>query len=159
MVKIPITNEPHDYNCPFCNLIAGKSDEYNSPQDIVCENDQALAFVTPKWWLKNPGHVMVIPKQHFQDIYDIPDEILAAVQSMGKRIAIALKQAYECDGTSFRQHNELHGNQEVWHYHLHVFPRYENDNLYANHDQTRWVSSAEKQPYVQKLRKALEQES
>jgi len=45
-------------------------------------------------------------------------------------VAIALKKVYQCDGVSSRQHNEPSGDQDVWHYHLHVFPRYKDDNLY-----------------------------
>jgi len=49
---------------------------------------------------------------------------------MVRKIAIAMKQAYRCDGISTRQHNETHGNQEVWHFHLHVYPRYQGARLY-----------------------------
>lgn len=49
---------------------------------------------------------------------------------MERKIAIALKEVYKCDGVSSRQHNEPCGNQDVWHYHLHVLPRYKDDNLY-----------------------------
>ena len=49
-----------------------------------------------------------------------------------RRIAIALKEAFGCDGTSTRQHNEPAGNQDLWHLHVHVFPRYDGDDLYGS---------------------------
>jgi histidine triad (HIT) family protein len=54
------------------------------------------------------------------------------IHDLEKDMAIALKETYRCDGVSSRQHNEPCGNQDVWHYHLHVFPRYKNDNLYKS---------------------------
>jgi histidine triad (HIT) family protein len=62
---------------------------------------------------------------------------------------------YDCLGTSFRQHNEPAGYQEVWHYHLHVFPRYPNDNLYMRSLERRWAAPAEREPYAQRLRDYL----
>jgi len=55
----------------------------------------------------------------------------AKIHDFARQTAIAFKQEYKCDGVSARQHNEPAGNQDVWHYHLHVFPRYKNDNLYG----------------------------
>ena len=75
------------------------------------------------------------------------------VQVVGKRIALALKTAYGCDGTSFRQHNEPHGDQEVWHYHLHVFPRWHGDDLYGSPH--RLTTPEERAPYAERLRRSL----
>ena len=102
-----------------------------------------------------PGHVLVVPNGHYENVYAIPDQVLAAVQVVGKRVALALKAAYGCDGTSFRQHNEPAGNQEVWHYHLHVFPRYVGDDLYVRTRERRDTTPAERAPYAQKLRRHL----
>jgi histidine triad (HIT) family protein len=63
----------------------------------------------------------------------------------------ALKETYRCHGTSVRQHNEPAGNQDVWHYSLHVFPRYAGDNLCLNHADTFWPS-AEQRNYAERLR-------
>lgn len=141
----------------MCQLVRGETSPHNSPADIVFQDDSVLAYVSPKWWVNNPGHVLVIPKQHVENIYDISDELLAKVQQVGKQIAIAMRQSYGCEGISFRQHNEPAGNQAIWHYHLHVFPRWEGDNLYQNHNKTQWVTPAEKRLYVEKLVAALPQ--
>ena len=64
-----------------------------------------------------------------------------------------MKAAYNCDGVSTRQHNEPAGNQDVWHYHLHVFPRYAGDNLYST--QRALMPIEERARYTQALRAAL----
>lgn len=146
------THEPPHYDCPFCALLQGHGDEYSAPQDIVYQNDHTTAFIAPKWWVNNPGHVMVIPNKHYENIYDIPEEQLIEVYKTVKRMAIAVRSTYDCDATSTRQHNEPAGNQAVWHFHAHVFPRYENDQLYQNHDNKRFADAAERAPYVEKLK-------
>jgi histidine triad (HIT) family protein len=150
-----ISHAPSGYACPFCNIVAGQDNEgdWSKQTDVVWRDDVVTAFINASWWPANHGHVLVVPNGHYESIYDIPDDVLGAVQVMGKRVAIAMKAAYRCDGTSFRQHNEPHGDQEVWHYHLHVFPRYEDDNLYR--ERKRNTTPAERAPYAEKLRAAL----
>lgn len=147
------THEPKNYNCPFCKLARGESDDINKQELIVYQNKKTLAYVSPKWWEKNPGHVLVVPKLHTENIYTIPDNLLGSVYKTVKKISIALKETLHCGGTSTRQHNEPDGNQDVWHFHVHVFPRYKNDNLYKNHDKRRWVSYEERLEFANKLKK------
>ncbi len=150
------THAPSDYQCPFCTLSQGGETELNKQGDIVFENEDVLAFVSPKWWVNNPGNVMVIPKEHIENVYDISDELLSTIHIVGKGVAIAMKETYRCDGISFRQHNEPSGGQDVWHFHLHVFPRWKDDDLYLNHKNTRYVSAEERAPYAEKLRESLQ---
>ena len=145
-------HQPKDYVCPFCNLIAGNDNEYSKQQDIVFRNNFTTAFITPKWWVNNPGHVLVVPNRHCENIYDIQDEQIAEVYKVVKKLAIAIRSTYNCDGTSTRQHNEPAGNQDVWHFHVHVFPRYEGDKLYHNHDKKSFVDASARVPYAEKLR-------
>jgi histidine triad (HIT) family protein len=126
--------------------------------DVVFRNATVTAFVASAWWPLNAGHVLVVPNDHYENVYDVPGTVLAAVQLVGKRVAVALKATYGCEGTSFRQHNEPAGGQEVWHYHLHVFPRYQGDDLYVRNRERRPTSPAEREPYVQKLRRYLANE-
>jgi histidine triad (HIT) family protein len=144
---------PKDYDCPFCKLIKGQEIEHNQRADIVFEDKNTLAVISPKWWPNNPGGVMVIPKKHYENIYDIPEDWLAAVYKTGKKIAVALKEVYQCEGVSMRQHNEPAGNQDVWHFHLQVLPRYKNDKLYQRHEEAKFVGEKEKQAYAEKLKK------
>ncbi len=146
-------HEPKGYICPLCQIAAGApTDRGSQEEDVVLRNDAVTAFVSAKWWRSNPGHVIIIPNQHIENIYDLPENIGHEIFDASKKIAIALKEAYDCDGTSVRQHNEPAGNQDVWHYHLHVFPRYKDDNLYLNHEDTYWPTLEEKRPYAEKLK-------
>ena len=119
---------------------------------MVYHDATTTAFVASAWWPNNAGHVLVVPNQHYENVYAIPDDVLAAVQVLGKHVAIALKETYACDGTSFRQHNEPAGGQDVWHYHLHVFPRYTGDALYARNAERRQTIPNERRPYAAMLR-------
>ena len=149
-------HEPTDYDCPFCRLAAGQEDDYGNKNDIVFENDNVIAKINPKWWVNNPGSVLVIPKKHYENIYDIPDDTLAEVYKVVKKLAIAVRSTYRCDGVSTRQHNEPAGDQDVWHFHVHVFPRYESDQLYENHQNNRFVDAEDRAPYAKKLRAFLQ---
>jgi histidine triad (HIT) family protein len=151
------SHQPEGYDCPFCRVAAGEDlgGHYTQQADVVFRDAAVTAFISSAWWPANPGHVLVIPNAHHENIYQIPDDALAAVQIAGKRIALALKAAYGCDGTSFRQHNEPGADQEVWHYHLHVFPRHVGDRLYARTYERRNTTPAEREPYARKLRQFL----
>jgi histidine triad (HIT) family protein len=147
---------PQGYDCPFCELSEGKETEYNAQADIVWEDTNTLAFVSPKWWINNPANVLVITKKHYENIYDIPDAELSDVYKVAKKIALAIKESYPSDGTSMRQHNEPGGGQDVWHFHVHVFPRYRDDKLYQNHENKKFITKEEKKEYVKKLRERLD---
>jgi histidine triad (HIT) family protein len=110
--------------------------------------------------VNNPGHAIVIPNHHYENLYTIPESSLIEVYKTVKKIATAIRQTYDgCTGTSTRQHNEPAGNQDVWHFHVHVYPRYKEDKLYQNHDNKRFVSPKERKPYASRLRKYLKEVS
>lgn len=144
---------PEGYVCPFCQIVAGVDTGLTAPDDVVYQDAWTTAFIASHWWPNNAGHVIVIPNQHIENIYDMPAEVAARVHETAQQVAIAFKRVYGCDGVSTRQHNEPAGNQEVWHYHLHVFPRYEHDYLYDLTFRRRQTTPDERQPYVEKLRR------
>jgi len=143
---------PADYVCPFCLIAAGQGTERTTVDDIVYRDISVTAFVAAAWWPRNAGHVLVIPNQHFENIYDLPLAFATEIHRVARDIALAFKATYGCDGVSTRQHNEPAGNQDVWHYHLHVFPRYMGDELYLQLYQRRFTTAAERLPYATKLR-------
>jgi histidine triad (HIT) family protein len=81
-------------------------------------------------WPNNQGHVLIIPNKHFENIYDLPLSISSEIHALSRNIALAMKSEYQSDGVMLRQHNEPAGDQNIWHYHLHVIPRYQNDDFY-----------------------------
>lgn len=146
-------HEPENYICPLCQIANGQPTERgNQEEDVIFRDEFITVFVAGKWWRSNPGHVIIVPNKHIENIYDMPEDLGHKIFDASKKIAIAFKEAYQCDGTSTRQHNEPAGNQDVWHYHLHIYPRYEGDNLYVNHKDAYWPSQEEKKPYVDKLK-------
>ncbi len=95
---------------------------------------------------------MVVPNVHVENMYGLDRELAGDVHETARRIALAMKIAYGCDGVSTRQHNEPAGYQDVWHFHVHVFPRYDGDRLYARHAESRWTTPDERAPYSERLR-------
>jgi histidine triad (HIT) family protein len=148
-------HEPPGYDCPFCRVARGEDGRWNLAQDVVWRDAETTAFVAPKWWPRNAGHAIVIPNAHVENLYDATNEVLAAVYATARRVAIAIRETYGCDGTSTRQHNEPGGHQDVWHLHVHVFPRWVDDGLYARDAEQRWVEADERAPYAERLRAAL----
>lgn len=142
---------PPGYDCPFCRMQVGVFNEHNQPGDVVAVTDHAFARIAPRWWPGNPGAVLVIPRAHHENLYDIPSQIGHALWDLTQRVAIAMRRTYDCEGVSTRQHNEPDGNQDVWHLHVHVFPRHPGDGLYVRHRESRWVGPEERSPYAEVL--------
>jgi len=144
---------PENYDCQFCRLVKGLDNEgWNTQSDVFWHTEHITAFINVRWWARTPGHAIVIPNQHIENIYDLTPDIAVHVHEAARQIAIAFKRIYRCDGTSTRQHNEPAGYQEVFHYHLHVFPRYQDDRLYEKHQDRHLTTREERLPYAQKLR-------
>src|ERR1043166_3336132 len=144
-------HSPENYICPLCQISRGEvTDKGNQEPSVIWRDEFITVFIAGKWWKSNPGHIIVIPNKHIENLYDMPEEMGNIIFNASKKVAIALKETYKCDGISTRQHNEPAGNQDVFHFHLHIFPRYEGDNLYINHKDTYWPTQEEKQPYVDK---------
>ena len=125
---------PSDYSCPFCRVASGGDLDppYTSQAEVVLREPEVLAFVSSRQWPMNKGHVIVIPRSHHENLYELPVALGTPLLSATQRVAQALRLAYGCPGISTRQHNEPAGNQDVWHYHVHVFPRYVDDALYLS---------------------------
>jgi histidine triad (HIT) family protein len=86
--------------------------------------------VNVKWWPNNRGGLLVVPVDHHENVFDLPPDLGMPIQWAVRQASMALKSAFGCDGVSTRQHNQPAGNQDVWHHHTHVFPRWFGDRLY-----------------------------
>jgi histidine triad (HIT) family protein len=129
------SHAPQDYLCPFCLLLkrAARGITLASDTDIIYQTEIVTAFIGARQWPSNHGDTIIIPNQHYENIFDLPAELAKPIQEMSRAVALAMKDVYRCSGISLRQHNEPSGNQEVWHYHLHVTPRYMGDEFYAKY--------------------------
>lgn len=145
---------PSNYNNPF-KAVFEKGDvdsDRSRDADVFYQDDHVTAFISAGRWPNNGGNALVVPNDHYENLYDIPDDLLSYVHIFSKKLAIAMKEVYGCDGVSVRQHNEPAGDQTVWHYHLHVIPRYDNDNLYMSHNLNYEAPLEERAAYAEKLR-------
>ena len=139
----------------MCRIQRGLENERNRTADVVAVTPLAFARISPRWWPANPGTVLVVPRAHHENLYDLPDEVGHAVADLVKQVAVAMRSAYGCAGVSTRQHNEPAGGQDVWHLHVHVFPRHEHDELYQRHAESRPAGPEERAPYAELLADAL----
>ncbi|HVE98819.1 MAG TPA: HIT family protein [Mycobacteriales bacterium] len=149
------SHAPPGYECPFCRYVGGGEDDWVRQSHVVERTASTWTFVSPTWWANNPGHVLVVPVDHVENLYAMPDRLGGPLLGATRRAALALKAAYGCPGTSLRQHNEPAGNQDVWHYHVHVFPRYDREELYGA--PSRRAEWAEMDRYAERLRPAYAQ--
>lgn len=150
------SHAPDGYPCPFCRIAAGLDDEHTSWEHVVLHDNRVTAFVASHWWPANPGHVLVIPNEHYENLYELPSFLAEPILIATQRVARAFKAAYGCDGVSTRQHNEPAGNQDVWHFHQHVFPRFAGDALYERHRERTAAPPAEIARRAAMLRGALQ---
>lgn len=150
------SHQPDHYECPFCRIVSGveKDNKGTKQKDIIYQNNDVTAFIASKWWPNNKGHVLVVPNEHFENIYELPSVMAAEIHKVAQLTALAMKDTYKCDGISTRQHNEPAGNQDVWHYHLHIYPRYEEDQLYLTKGD--YTEPMERLFYAEQLRKWLQ---
>jgi histidine triad (HIT) family protein len=118
---------PEGYACPFCRIIGESAAGKN--KELIFRDEAVTAFMSLHDSPNNLGHVVVIPNMHYENIFDLPIPLAARIHECSRAVALAMKIAYRCDGISTRQHNEPAGGQDVWHYHLHVYPRYDGDNF------------------------------
>lgn len=122
---------PTDYKCPICIAIAGDENEdtWIVKEDIFYKDDLVIGFISSKAIKGNEGHAIISPLDHHENIYDLPEEVGHRIFDVSKKIAIALKEIRKCDGISVGQYNEPAGGQHAFHYHFHLFPRFEGDNF------------------------------
>lgn len=108
--------------CIFCAIVDGKI-----PSAKVYENEHVFAFmdIAPA----NPGHLLIIPKQHYRNIFDMPADVGSKIMEVAIPLAAAIREALKPDGLNLFQSNEPAAFQTVFHFHLHLIPRWEGDPL------------------------------
>jgi histidine triad (HIT) family protein len=119
------TYAPPNYNCPLCKVAAGKEE---AGATLVWRDEMCVGAVALHQQQSTLGSLLLFPTEHYENIYSMPDEIGAHMFKVTKALALGLKQALSCAGVTVRQNNEPAGGQDVWHYHVHIVPRYENES-------------------------------
>jgi histidine triad (HIT) family protein len=121
MVTPAVTTTPDiTTTCPFCRILDGQIPAY-----VVLDEPLVLAFLDQRPVF--PGHVLLIPKQHYETIADLPAEMIYPFFAAGQRLAAAVQSATESDGTFMAINNVV--SQSIPHLHMHVVPRKRKDGL------------------------------
>lgn len=109
-------------DCVFCKIVAGQI-----PSTRVYEDESTLVFMDISE--VNPGHVLVTVKPHVENIFGLNDALAAAVFRTAARAARAVQKAYAPEGVTLYQANGAAAGQTVFHFHLHLVPRYAQDGM------------------------------
>ncbi|NTU46378.1 HIT family protein [Candidatus Roizmanbacteria bacterium] len=144
---------PENYRCPICLGIQGIESEETLilKTDFIYRDETVSALISSFFLEHNPGHILVVPNAHYENIFDVPNEVGAQIFAVAKKMTAALKKAYECEGITLVQNNEPAGDQHALHYHLHVFPRYQNDQFFEHKTHKYLALPEERKMYGEKL--------
>lgn len=108
--------------CIFCKIASKEKQAY-----IVYEDELCMAFLDA--FPVTEGHTLIIPKEHYKNIYEIPEDILAHIMKISKRLALDYQQIFNTVGLNIIQSNGTVAKQTVFHFHVHLVPRYHQDGL------------------------------
>ena len=109
-------------DCIFCAIARGEG-----PAEIVDQDEHTVAFMDINPWTR--GHALLIPRTHARKPYEIDDEDLARTAVAAKRLALRMRERLRCDGVNLLNSCEPAAWQTVFHFHVHVIPRYDDDPL------------------------------
>ena len=134
-------------DCIFCKIVKGEL-----PATKIYENEASLAFldINPV----NIGHVLVIPKEHHANIFEITEKNLLEVVKTVKKVSHAVKKGLKADGINITMNNEAAAGQVVFHLHIHIIPRTINDG-FEHWSGRRNYQQGEKEVVTEKITKAL----
>jgi histidine triad (HIT) family protein len=109
-------------SCIFCKIIAGEI-----PSACVYEDEdfKVIMDIFPA----AKGHVIILPKKHSTDLYELDDETTARALMVARKVAKAMKAELHCDGINLLQNNGEAAGQTVFHFHMHLIPRYKDDQI------------------------------
>jgi histidine triad (HIT) family protein len=97
------------------------------PSSFVYEDDKTVAFLDIR--PLNEGHTLIIPKEHYKNIFDIPQDLICYIHRVTQKVAQAVEKATQANGISIIQQNGEAAGQEILHLHVHVIPRYKGQKL------------------------------
>lgn len=135
-------------DCIFCKIVAGDIPSYK-----VAENDLAYAFldIHPA----NPGHTLVIPKRHAENVFETTPEEWHAMADLTRTLSIAIEKATDADGLNIKMNNREHGGQDVMHAHVHIVPRFKGDGVVKPLIQKAAYPKGEAEAMIEKIRNEL----
>jgi len=114
---------PVTEDCIFCRIVAGEL-----PSETVQEDEHTIAFMDLNPWTR--GHALVIPRRHSRNLYEVADEDLGHAAAAARRLAETMRDRLACAGVNLLNCCEAAAWQTVFHFHVHVIPRYTDDPLH-----------------------------
>lgn len=130
-------------NCIFCKIANGEI-----PSKTLYEDDSFRVILDLGPATK--GHALILPKDHADNLYELPDETAAEVMKLAKKTAKTMREKLGCDGVNLVQNNGEAAGQTVNHFHLHVIPRYTDDG-----QKIGWVPGEPSQEELEEIRKKI----
>ena len=109
-----------DDNCIFCKIANGEIPSATLYED---EDFRVILDLGPA----TKGHALILPKNHFANLFEIPEDIEAKAFVLAQKMATKMKKVFDCDGFNIVQNNGTTAGQTVFHFHIHLIPRYDND--------------------------------
>ncbi len=148
-----------EYKCPICVAIKGEENDstWIKQSDIFYKDENITGFISSKSIKGNESHPLIVPNDHYENIYDLPENIAHQISNLSKKVALSLKQTRKCEGVTILQNNEPAGDQHAFHYHLHVVPRFENDNFHTEVWEAQKSNPEDRIQYAELLRNYLQQ--
>lgn len=134
-------------NCIFCKIVCKEVDA-----SLVYEDKDAIAFLDIR--PVSEGHTLVIPKAHYETIFDIPEDLLVHLYKITKKMASVIKKIVKADGISIIQQNGRAANQEIFHLHVHIIPRFDGKKL-PNFSKLENVNREKLDQLAHEIRKTL----
>lgn len=110
--------------CVFCQIV-----EHKAPAEVIYEDDDVICFFPIE--AEAYGHILVVPKKHYENIYDIPSDELLSLMNVIKFLSVELKKKFCFEGINILHASGKEAGQSVFHFHFHLLPRQENDNIDA----------------------------
>lgn len=109
-----------DDNCIFCKLANGVFPTNSIYED---ENFNVILDISPA----TKGHALILPKNHYKNLFEVPEDTAAEAMKLAKKLATEMTEKLNADGFNLLQNNNEAAGQTVYHFHMHLIPRYEND--------------------------------
>ena len=111
-----------DNNCIFCKIVSGEFSSYTLYEDDAFKVIFDISPVTR-------GHALLITKNHYKNLFELDEEVASKALVIVKKVATELAAELKCDGFNLLQNNEEIAGQTVFHFHIHLIPRYKDDNV------------------------------
>ena len=132
-----------DENCIFCKIAAGEIPSKTLYED---EEFRVILDLGPA----NKGHALILPKDHYADLFTLPEEKAEKVMSLARKMGTQIKDALHADGLNLVQNNGECAGQTVFHFHMHIIPRFKNDG-----QKIGWIPGKPSDEELEEVRKEI----